>query len=72
MSSPRARVFAAAVLPDTRERRLVGKGLPLLGRWQDVILERPFAEVSVPGQPDFPFCLCWASQTWTGIGHGAP
>jgi lipopolysaccharide biosynthesis protein len=36
------------------------------------ILERPFKEVLTSGQPDFPFCLCWANQTWTGIWHGAP
>lgn len=36
------------------------------------ILERPFNEVLASGQPDFPFCLCWANQTWTGIWHGAP
>lgn len=36
------------------------------------ILERPFNEVLSSGQPDFPFCLCWANQTWTGIWHGAP
>jgi len=36
------------------------------------ILERPFAEVLASGQPDFPFCLCWANQTWSGIWHGAP
>lgn len=24
------------------------------------------------GQPDFPFCLCWANQTWSGIWHGNP
>jgi lipopolysaccharide biosynthesis protein len=36
------------------------------------ILERPFSEVLASGQPDFPFCLCWANQTWTGIWHGAP
>ena len=24
------------------------------------------------GEPDFPFCLGWANQTWTGIWHGAP
>jgi lipopolysaccharide biosynthesis protein len=33
------------------------------------ILERPFNEVLQSGQPDFPFCLCWANQTWTGIWH---
>ena len=36
------------------------------------ILERPFDEVLKTGEPDFPFCLCWANQTWTGIWHGAP
>ena len=36
------------------------------------ILERPFQEVLDSGQPDFPFCLGWANQTWTGIWHGAP
>ena len=35
------------------------------------ILERPFKEVLHSGQPDFPFCLCWANQTWTGIWHGS-
>lgn len=36
------------------------------------ILERPFNEVLQSGQPDFPFCLCWANQSWTGIWHGSP
>ena len=36
------------------------------------ILERPFQEVLASGQPDFPFCLCWANETWSGIWHGAP
>lgn len=36
------------------------------------LLERPFTEVLKSGKPDFPFCLCWANQTWTGIWHGAP
>jgi len=36
------------------------------------LLERPFREVLESGEPDFPFCLCWANQTWTGIWHGAP
>jgi lipopolysaccharide biosynthesis protein len=34
------------------------------------ILERPFKEVLASGEPDFPFCLCWANQSWTGIWHG--
>jgi lipopolysaccharide biosynthesis protein len=37
----------------------------------DRILERPFSEVLRSGEPDFPFCLAWANQTWTGIWHGA-
>jgi hypothetical protein len=36
------------------------------------LLERPFNEVVASGKPDFPFCLCWANQTWTGIWHGEP
>lgn len=36
------------------------------------VLERPFEEVLASGSPDFPFCLCWANQTWSGIWHGAP
>jgi lipopolysaccharide biosynthesis protein len=36
------------------------------------LLERPFNEVISSGQPDFPVCVCWANQSWTGIWHGAP
>lgn len=36
------------------------------------LLERPFNEVLNSGKPDFPFCLCWANETWSGIWHGAP
>ena len=36
------------------------------------LLERPFQEVVSSGEPDFPFCLCWANESWTGIWHGAP
>ncbi len=35
------------------------------------LLERPFMEVLESGKPDFPFCLAWANQTWSGIWHGA-
>ncbi len=35
------------------------------------ILERPFQEVLDSGEPDFPFCLGWANESWTGIWHGA-
>ncbi len=36
------------------------------------LLERPFQEVLTSGEPDFPFCLCWANETWSGIWHGDP
>lgn len=36
------------------------------------LLERPFNEVLESGQPNFPFCLCWANQTWSGVWHGNP
>jgi len=29
------------------------------------LLERPFNEVLVSGQPDFPFCFCWANHSWS-------
>jgi len=29
------------------------------------LLERPFAEVLASGEPDFPFCLAWANETWS-------
>ena len=28
------------------------------------MLERPFREVLSSGKPDFPFCLCWANESW--------
>ena len=36
------------------------------------LLEQPFEEVLASGEPDFPFCLCWANETWSGIWHGNP
>jgi hypothetical protein len=36
------------------------------------LLERPFNEVLHSCEPDFPFCLCWANETWSGIWHGSP
>ena len=34
------------------------------------LLQRPLQEVVASGKPDFPFCICWANQTWSGIWHG--
>jgi len=36
------------------------------------LLERPFNEVLGSGSPDYPFCLCWANETWSGKWHGNP
>lgn len=29
------------------------------------LLERPLKEVVASGEPDFPFCICWANHTWS-------
>lgn len=34
------------------------------------LIERPFNEVLVSGEPDFPFALAWANETWKGFSHG--
>lgn len=34
------------------------------------VLERVFDEVVASGSPDFPFCLGWANESWTGKWHG--
>jgi hypothetical protein len=34
------------------------------------ILDRVFNEVLESGQPDFPFCLAWANETWNRTWYG--
>lgn len=34
------------------------------------LIERPFNEVLVSGEPNFPFALAWANETWKGFAHG--
>lgn len=34
------------------------------------LLERPVNEILDSEQPDFPFCLFWANETWEGRWHG--
>ena len=29
------------------------------------MLERPVNDLIALGEPDFPFCICWANETWT-------
>ena len=35
------------------------------------ILERPFQEVFESGEPQLPFCLCWANENWTHRWYGS-
>lgn len=35
-----------------------------------LLLQRPAEEVLASQKPDFPFCFCWANESWKGIWHG--
>jgi hypothetical protein len=34
------------------------------------MLERPVDEILSSGEPDFPFCLCWANHSWNTVWQG--
>lgn len=36
------------------------------------LLQRPFDETLSTGSPDFPFCLGWANESWTGVWNNDP
>jgi lipopolysaccharide biosynthesis protein len=35
-----------------------------------LLLERPFEAVLADQEPEFPFCLCWANQSWNRVWDG--
>lgn len=37
---------------------------------EKTVLDKPLKKMLKDGQPDFPFMLGWANESWTGIWHG--
>jgi len=60
-------------VPETRaaQAELAGKyGIEGFCYWHywfngKLLLERPVKEIIASGQPDFPFCLAWANESWS-------
>ncbi len=36
------------------------------------LLEAPIEQILEMNEPDLPFCLAWANESWTGVWHGSP
>ncbi len=34
------------------------------------VMQRPLEEVVASGEPDFPFCICWANENWSRLWDG--
>lgn len=67
-------------LPETREAQALlarTHGITAFCYWHywfagRQLLQRPLEEVVTSGTPDFPFCVGWANQSWSGAWYGSP